>query len=358
MKVCFRVDASLNMGSGHLSRCLSLAEHLKEMGNEVVFISRLLPGNLNTLIQKHQIPLFELPFKKTQVNTNKTAHSQWLEEDWKTDANQVIDILKTLDPIDWLIVDHYSLDAEWEIQIQPHVSNIMVIDDLADRNHVCDLLLDQNFYLNPDERYINLIPQNCHRIFGPHYALLRKEFKIQRSNLKKRDGQIRRILVFFGGTDPTQLTLRAMDVICALKRPSLVVDIVVGQSNPMAKTIQKKAMEYGFNFYEQIDKMAKLMADCDLSIGASGSTTWERCCLGLPSIVSIIADNQKSISDALKDQEVIWFCNAREADYNNLLHSQIMELFAHPEWVKKYSDRGQELVDGEGCGRVSLEMTC
>jgi len=217
--------------------------------------------------------------------------------------------------IDWLVVDHYALDRRWEEQMRPFVRKIMVIDDLADHPHDCDLLLDQNLYEDMETRYDGLVPEHCIKLLGPKYALLRRGFREARANLRERDGTVKRILVFFGGSDSTNETAKALEAIQLLGRPDIAVDVVVGLSNPHKDGIKEMcSIMPNAKYYCQVDNMAELMAQADLAVGAGGSATWERCFLGLPSITIITAKNQRESTLAV---------SSRKATFNLGFHNQV-----------------------------------
>ena len=215
MRIAFRVDASLQMGSGYVMRCLTLADAFREKGAEIIFVCREHPGHLFDLIEASQHLVLRLPFATTFA-TGELAHADWLGETQKEDARQSIEALKTIGNVEWLVIDHYALDVEWEAIMRSYCENIMVIDDLADRKHDCDVLLDQNYYHGKRGRYKNLVPPRCKNLLGPKYALLRQEFKEMRRNLKVREGIKKRIFIFFGGSDPTNETKKALLAIRSL----------------------------------------------------------------------------------------------------------------------------------------------
>jgi UDP-2,4-diacetamido-2,4,6-trideoxy-beta-L-altropyranose hydrolase len=191
-----------------------------------------------------------------------------------------------------LVVDHYALDASWESILRQTVKNILVIDDIADRQHDCDILLDQNFYADMDMRYSGKVPEHCRLLLGPRYALLRDEFRQLHQQVKPRTGPVKRIFVFFGGVDIDNFTGRAIDALVDLDMNGFHVDVVIGAVHPYREQIQAACAEHRFTCYVQTNRMAELMAAADLAIGAGGSVTWERCCLGLPSIVLVLGENQ------------------------------------------------------------------
>lgn len=348
--IVFRVDSSVRIGSGHLMRCRTLAEELKQRGAEVHFICRRHSGNFFELLRE-TFPLHELPppLVDTQ-NASDEDYAAWLGVSQVQDAAETIAVLQGECP-DWLIVDHYGLDKTWETALRPYVERIMVIDDLANRIHDCDLLLDQNLYADMETRYTDLVPSHCQLLLGPKYALLRPEFREARKNLRTRDGTVKRILVFFGGTDPTNETTK---VIQALKELELdcIVDVVVGGSNPNKEAIKQACTGFNnFNYYEQTDKMAELIVQADLAIGAGGSASWERCCLGLPTLVTILAKNQeKLVNDVAQTGAVInlgWADKVSSDTYQQLLSS------LDKTTLTKMSIVALSLLDGNGCTNVS-----
>ncbi len=296
MKITIRTDSSTVIGTGHLMRCLALAERMRQDGAEVEFICRDLPGNMTALVGQSGFKLHLLSY--VNVPCYSKGYASWLGVRWFTDAYDTSDILSAGKP-DTLIVDHYSLDARWEERQRPFAGHIFVIDDLANRHHDCDLFLDQNLHKNPEERYEMLLSENCAKLFGPSYALLRPEFAEARRNIRLRDGQVKRILVFFGGSDPGNETGKALEAISGFNRRDITVEVVVGSANLHLKEIQKQCASIpGANLYRQVNNMAEFLAQADLSLGAGGTTTWERCSVGLPSIIISVAENQVSIAKA------------------------------------------------------------
>lgn len=297
MIAVFRADASTQIGSGHVMRCLTLAQKLKkEKQAKVYFVMRLLEGNLINLVKDKGFTVLTLP--ETPVNNDLQGYVKWLTVTQKQDAEDTKAVISELSNIDLLVVDSYAIDYIWENELRPYVKKIMIIDDLANRKHNCDILLDQNFYLNKEERYKRLVPENCQLYLGPKFALLREEFYKAKANLRKRDGNIKNILVFFGGNDLTNETEKTIKAIEMLNRPDITVNVVVGNSNTNQEKIKKLCdQNLQFKFYCQVDNMAELMNEADLAIGAGGTTIWERYFMELPSIVISVADNQTKICE-------------------------------------------------------------
>lgn len=335
MQIAICADASSRIGTGHIMRCLTLANALREQRAEISFLCRTLAGNLISYIQQQGYLVHSLA--DLQPNT-------------------AIALLRQIPAIDWLIVDHYSLDQAWETQLRPYVKKIMVLDDLA-RPHDCDLLLDQNFYANAAMRYQTLVPAHCKLLLGGQFALLRPEFVQQRQNLRIRNGNVLRILVFFGGSDPTNETAKTLAAIQLLNQPQLHIDVVVGNSNPHKQQIQTTCLQLSnVNYHCQINNMAELMAQADLAIAAGGSTTWERCCLGLPTLTIAVAENQLETSLELARHGKIVFLGSSEQVTAEMIKSALLTLLTTREWLNFLTTESQKLVDGLGVQRVLQQL--
>jgi UDP-2,4-diacetamido-2,4,6-trideoxy-beta-L-altropyranose hydrolase len=256
------------------------------------------------------------------------------------------------------VVDHYALDEKWEGYLRPYVKKIMVIDDLADRAHDCDLLLDQNFYENLESRYNDLVPPQCKKLLGPKYALLRPEFRKARKNLRKRDGHVKRIMIFFGGSDPTNETTKALEAVRMLNRPDIAVDVVVGALNPNKDKINELcAAMTNITYHCQVSNMAKLMADADLFVGGGGSTTWERCCLGLPSMIISTARNQDAIAVGCELSGIgIYIGESKEISFNRI-KIEIEKMLLNQNALINMGKKSANMVDGKGADYVSSFLT-
>jgi UDP-2,4-diacetamido-2,4,6-trideoxy-beta-L-altropyranose hydrolase len=305
----FRVDASLQIGSGHVMRCLTLADALKIQGAQCHFISRKHPGNLLELIRQRGFAVTALsvelstPPTITQV-ANESIHTPWLGCEWQTDVEQTCPILIKLQP-DWLVVDHYALDQRWEIALRPHYHKLMVIDDLADRPHQCDLLLDQNMGRQPQD-YANLVPTHSKVLAGQQYALLRPEFAALRAYSLQRRQQpvLKHVLITMGGVDQPNATGQVLQALkgCALPQDCRI-SVVMGLQASWLQQVraQTQDMPWPTEVLVNISDMAQRMADSDLAIGAAGVTSWERCCLGLPTLMVVLADNQRLVAQTLQE---------------------------------------------------------
>jgi UDP-2,4-diacetamido-2,4,6-trideoxy-beta-L-altropyranose hydrolase len=339
MKVLIRADSSLEIGTGHLVRCLALADRLRGSGVAVSFACREDKGNVTELATRKGYQVHCLPA------------GIGLDED-----RELTGRILSMRHVDWLLVDHYALDISWESPLRRLVKNIMVIDDLANRRHDCDILLDQNYM--PEGRYDEIVPRGCVRLIGPKYALLRPQFLKARETMMERTGEVKKILVFMGGTDPFNETGKALRAIRLLSRPDIVTDVVSSHSCPHLSQIHVASMGMQNTFlHVDVQNMAELMSNADLAIGAGGTATWERCSLGLPSLVITIADNQVEVAKRLADDGYIFYAGCREDIGDAFLFGELHFILGHPEILMRTSLRVRNLVDGEGVERVFNKLT-
>jgi UDP-2,4-diacetamido-2,4,6-trideoxy-beta-L-altropyranose hydrolase len=330
IRVVFRVDGGRQIGSGHVVRCLTLARELASHGARPEFVCRAVDGHFGGLIAAAGFPV------------------QLLDPD-ADDAAQVRRLLAR-DAAQWLVVDHYGLDAGFERAQRDGAEHVMVIDDLADREHDCDLLLDQNFHgAAGARRYEQLVPRYCRVLQGPRYALLRPEYALLRG-LRPPRGAARRVLVFFGGTDATNETAKALQALLEPRFAGLAVDVVVGRNHPDPDGIAALARGHGnIAVHAALDTLAGLMLRADVALGAGGTTTWERLALDLPAVVATVADNQRQFTAALAEAGMVrWVGDAGRVtptDYSEALHA----LLASPT-------PPSGLVDGLGAARVAAAL--
>jgi UDP-2,4-diacetamido-2,4,6-trideoxy-beta-L-altropyranose hydrolase len=257
-----------------------------------------------------------------------------------------------------LVLDHYGLDVEWEQRLRPHVSKLMVIDDLANRYHDCNLLLDQNYSSEGEERYAGLVDKACKLLLGPRYALLRPEYVAYRKTSLARDGQVKRVLVFFGGSDSQNMTGMAIEALSDPDLKHLALDVVVGANNLHSESLKNQVTERPqTRIFGPRPHLADLMSKADLAIGGGGATTWERMCLGLPTLVVSIADNQRPSSKALKEAKLIYYAG-HSTDINiDHLKSLLQTLIQDEERLTELALHNRLQVDGLGTLRVVEVMS-
>jgi UDP-2,4-diacetamido-2,4,6-trideoxy-beta-L-altropyranose hydrolase len=357
MRVAIRTDASRQIGAGHLMRCLTLAEGLRSNGAQVEFVTRQHERHWLTLIAERDFAIHALPAPAaSELPADGLAHAAWLGAAVDEDAAQTMAALKqSNEDVEWLIVDHYGVDAHWERSLRSAARRIMVIDDLADRAHDCDILLDQNLVADMGTRYRGLVPQKCALLLGPDYALLQPAYAQLRDSVSPREGFVRRILTFFGGGDLANLTEKALFAFLNLERPDIRLDVVVGRSHPSAASIARLAASHpNVTLHSGLPSLAPLMAQADLAIGAGGATSWERLCLKVPTIMITTADNQLPTARELQRLGLAdWLGHWDEVDAPMLQGALSSRLAGGREGAW----RGREsIVDGLGEARVSAAI--
>jgi UDP-2,4-diacetamido-2,4,6-trideoxy-beta-L-altropyranose hydrolase len=366
--IIFRTDASLHIGTGHVMRCLTLADALAARGAACQFICRAHEGSLIDLIRgkgyvAHALPMFlEASADATTPDSDESApelaHSHWLTATQAQDAEACVPILAAQRP-DWLIVDHYALDYRWERALAPHFCKLMVIDDLADRPHACDLLLDQTFGRDAAD-YRFLVLADCRLLCGSHYVLLRPEFAALRPySLQRRTRPaLRELLITMGGVDKDNATGQVLQALRTCPLPANCrITVVMGATAPWLDEVKRLAqvMPCPTLVRVGVSDMAQLMADSDLAIGAAGATSWERCCLGLPTIMLVLAENQHEVAQRLEQSgaaKLISLSQSPTAELRELL----LPLIDDPAELLSMSDCAASVIDGSGVNAVMQQM--
>jgi UDP-2,4-diacetamido-2,4,6-trideoxy-beta-L-altropyranose hydrolase len=333
-----RVDSSVRLGTGHLMRCLALAEELRRNGVTLTFVCRDLPGNMASLAADHGFAVRMLAHDDPRDDTESLL-PDWVRDAADTTAQCAGRV------VDWLIVDHYGLDAKWERAVRSATRDLLAIDDLANRSHACDVLLDQNYFADAGTRYAGLLPPHAKTLLGPSFALLRPEFETFRDAAARRDGSVSHVLVLFGGTDPGNATEKAIHAVQRLSGHSLTLDVVVGGSNPNRDRIQAMcAADSRFHYHCQAENIAELMARADLALGAGGATTWERCFVGLPAIVVATALNQVRTSIDLASVGVCWYLGRAEDVSENAMQEALVRALESPAELRAMSARAMRVT--------------
>jgi len=348
MTVAFRADASLSIGAGHIMRCLTLATELAARGALCRFVCREHEGNLIERISASGMQVSVLPAP------GKYDNGSDLPTTWQDDAAETISALSG-QKVDWLVADHYGLPHEWESRMADQCAKLMVIDDFTNRKHFCDVLLNQNLGTR-ETVYDGLIGTETRLLIGPSFALLRPEFAKARDEKRRnpcpqRSG-LKRILISMGGVDLPNVTgwmLERLQDCAAGDEWSMTV--VIGGQSPHRENIRKTLSEMTIPNTLIVDatNMAELMADADLAIGAAGSTSWERCCLGLPTVVAVIADNQESIARALVEAGAavrVQFGDDQGAG------AVLRDVLDKPDRLAEMAKHAASIADGQGAGRV------
>lgn len=359
-QIVFRADASLQIGTGHVVRCLTLAKALRASGAECTFLTRALVGHLCDRIQAEGFACELLPAPDGSADLpSDPPHAFWAGVPWQTDAAECATFLQGR-TVDWLIMDHYAFDHRWQTVLRPHVSNIMVWDDLADRKHACDLLLDQNLGTSV-QNYSALVPQSTRLLIGPKYAQLRSEFAAQRAEalVSRPNRKLKKILIAMGGVDQHNATGRLLDALALWPQaPSLDVSVVLGGKAPHLHALfdQAPTLPFPCEIATDVTDMGHRMAEADLAIGAVGGTTWERCALGLPTLMLTIAANQIPAATALHQTgSALLLGDETSNGWDEQLLSALDKL-SDPVALATMSEIVAAVCDGDGTARLQREL--
>ena len=351
MNIAFRTDASALIGTGHVARCLALADALRGCGAHTRFICRHITPSLSAQVAQAGHELVILPPSEGPA---EGAYGAWLGTSQGQDAADTRAALKNRN-WDWLVVDHYALDVTWEKAVQPSHRSLLVVDDLANREHICDALLDQNLSSSPD-RYRQLIPATSRRFEGPAYALLRPEFRQVREQKNERPAA-GRLNIFLGGIDAAGATLKVLNVIAALSENAFPVDVISGSGNPRLEELRRACSSRpGTALHVQPPSMAALFSEAALAIGAGGTTSWERCCVGLPTIIISVAPNQLAGSAALARARAAINMGPLDRLSPEDLSAMLVRLMAKPRLLAAMGRRARALVDGRGTERICMHL--
>jgi len=349
--IAIRVDSSHQIGIGHLMRCLTLANELRKQSDvEVFFVSRKADGNAEEKITDASFEYVEL---ETGVDApiSYLNHGNWLRASQHSDAEEFKSALnrRGINCVDFVIVDHYGIDHLWHKQIKSFTKKIFVIDDLGDRLLDCDYLLDQTYSCKAD-KYKTLVSSECHQFLGSKYALLRPEFeglRVARTNKNS-------LLVMFGGTDPDNLTLKALNVIENIPYLDKINVVLSDSAKNLVEVSTYCQSRDLISLHKSPNNIAMLMAESKLAIGAAGTTSWERCAAGLPTVVVIQAFNQREIASSLQKAGVISYIEAENIDdeLNDKVSEWLIALSKDNDYTKKCLD----VCDGYGTNRVVREI--
>jgi UDP-2,4-diacetamido-2,4,6-trideoxy-beta-L-altropyranose hydrolase len=348
--IAIRVDASQQIGTGHVMRCLALAGAVRRRGGRTRFVSRHMPDYLRATIEADGHEFVPLAVREHEAGKDESPYSSWLGTTETADAG---DALRALEGRNWdvLIVDHYALGAKWETALRRVSGRIFAIDDLANRAHDCDVLLDQNVCGAADRDYDAKVPTGCRLLFGPRYALLRDEFRELHEKIQARSGAVRRVLVFMGSVDAGDYTSQAIEALSSLGRDGLEVDVVIGRQHAHLARIERACAVQGYRCHVQTSSMAHLVAKADLAIGSGGSATWERCCLGLPTLTICVADNQRRLIESAAMHGLLYAATTKPGGTASLVH-HLRALIDNPILLRSISANGRQRVDGRGTERV------
>ncbi|WP_084568720.1 UDP-2,4-diacetamido-2,4,6-trideoxy-beta-L-altropyranose hydrolase [Chloroflexus sp. Y-396-1] len=335
-----RTDASVQIGTGHLMRCLALAQAWQDAGGQAVFLMAIKAPALESRLQSEGMEIVHLSVQSGSIDDAiQTSYY----------AHQV--------GADWIVVDGYHFGTDYQRIIKNQKCRLLLIDDLGSFEYCyADLILNQNVYAH-EELYRNREPYT-QLLLGTRYALLRREFLKWRGWKREIPDVARKVLVTMGGSDPDNVTLKVIQALQQVDLDGLEAIVVVGGSNPHYEELQSAVQDArsSIRLESNVTNMPELMAWADVAISGGGSTSWELAFMGVPTLTLILASNQRSIAEHLDTMGVVvnlgWYI-----DVSSMKMAQILtQLLRDPKTRAKMSQCGRQLVDGEGAARVLMDI--
>jgi len=331
MKIVFRVDASKELGIGHLMRCLALSEELVRKGNVCFFLSKIDNDELKNRIKK-----FDVNYQQIKNNAN-------IQEDLKFLIN-----FSKINDIDWIITDHYGIDSQYIREIKQNKFNVLSVDDTAQIHYYSDIVLNQNVGTErlkfSSEKYTKFL-------LGIKYAILRDE-------LLKREGKIennevKKILLTFGGSETDNFILKILRVLEPINE-NVEFLVVVGPFSQSYNNIKEHAKETSLEvkLIKSPENMAEVYLESDIAVSAGGSSCYELAYFGIPNLIITIADNQVNIAHELDKQKVSIYLGRKDEIKADQLKNSLKDLIASHSLRKIMRQNGRKLVDGKGKERI------
>lgn len=317
MNILFRVDSSNIIGTGHVYRCLNLAALYRK--NNIIFISKKHFLNLNYKI-KEKYTCYELDLNNPN-NLNLNIDT-WLGESQIEDAKKTIEVIKKIKlNIDWLIIDHYSINYIWEKEIKNYVKNICVLDDFTNRKHICNILINQQIDESQIIKYKKLVNKDCKIYYGNNFLFLHEKY--YSFKVDKNINGLKRINIFMGGSDINNITSNIINICNKYNienNLNIIFDVIIGKSNKNYKYIKEQIDKLkNFNIYYDLNFIGEILSLADLAIGAPGTTSYERCLTQTPSLMICLAENQKTVIQKFIDSKTSIYIGDLNDDYQKQL---------------------------------------
>jgi UDP-2,4-diacetamido-2,4,6-trideoxy-beta-L-altropyranose hydrolase len=331
-----RADANVAMGTGHVMRCLALAQAWQDEGGECIFAMAEANRFLEERVRSEKIEIVTIT---GPVGSQRDA-AQFLELAGKHHAR-------------WVAVDGYHFDVEYQRRLKAAGLKLLLVDDTGHAGaYVADVVLDQNAHAS--ENFYQRREPYTRLLLGSRYAMLRREFKPWGDWKRKIAPTGRKVLVTLGGSDPDNTTVRIIHALRLLADDNLEATIVVGGSNPHGDCLEKEVQDAGgaVCLLRNASNMPKLMADADVAISAAGTTCWEMCFLGLPAVLIDVAENQTPVAHELDRQGIAIHAGSTQDVTPEDIAALLKPLLVSPERRAAMSGRARKLVDGSGAERV------
>ncbi len=340
---------------GHLMRCLSLADYLKQNGYKCHFLARNFNTKILNVVKRSQHSLHLLPKKKMviiNINKSKFIYSDWLQVTQQVDFMESYKFIKKINP-GLVVVDHYGIDKTWHLLAKQRGLKLFVLDDLGDRQHYCDILLDTTPGRKKDD-YLGKINREAILLLGNNYCIIRDEFlKLRKLSLRRDRTRLSKLMVSMGGMDADNNTLKIMEKLKTLDLDIKITFIMGNETKDHKKII---ALSKQLNVKNMVlpysTSISKLMLESDLAIGTPSVTALERCCMGLPSINITTSRNQKTIASNLEDIGAAIDLGRIEKLSSQKIVKTINNIYLNKKYLKSMSVESSKVCDGLGKDRI------
>ena len=353
MRVAIRCDASPRMGTGHVRRMAALAHALLAEGHAVRFVSRDLGVDPDVMLPEGaQLSRLPAPDEKFAPDPCDPPHADWAGVGWERDAKDTATVLADVRP-DLVVVDHYAFDARWHDAMREATgAKIVAVDDMADRDLACDLLVDHNYASDHRVKYATHLPDDTRICGGPDFALLAPAY----ADAPRHEpcDEVRSIGIFIGGTDADDVAGRVLDTLDTIGYAGPVELVATSASVHLAALLERAATDPRLTLSQDLPDLAAFLARHDLQVGGGGGATWERCCIGAPTLALAIADNQVPVLAPIAELGAVAMLDIREG-LRTLPHA-IAALIGDAASRTKLAATARTLVDGRGSARVVAAM--
>lgn len=334
-----RTDANASIGTGHLMRCLALAQAWKDRGGETIFITACESKTLEHRLLNEGFQVINLECSHPEING------------WRLTSRTLMKY-----PGAWVVLDGYQFNSEHQHRIKDAGHPLLVIDDMAHLNHYyADIVLNQN--LHAKELKYSCEPYTS-LLLGTKYVLLRREFMEWRNWKRKIPEVARKVLVTMGGSDPNNVTLKVIHALRLIELDGMKATIIVGGSNQYYEELKAAVNDSPFpiSLEQNVMNMPELMAWADMAISGGGSTCWELAFMGLPDLILIIANNQQAIAERLDASGIVVNLGWNDTPSQSEIVKEVMRLMCDKDTRERMSLQSQQLVDVDGVNRVLMYM--
>lgn len=335
-KLVIRADASSRMGTGHVMRCLALAQAWQDAGGKTIFVMCPTGLELEARLRLEDVEIVQLPLTGGSIE----------------DAMKTVEVAK-VEGASNVVLDGYHFGYMYQNIIRSSAGCLLVVDDNADKERYCaDIILNQN--LSASAELYQGRGGDALLLLGTPYVMLRREYYNWQGWRREVKRSASRFLITLGGSDPDNVTLKVIHALKKVNIKELEAVVVVGIGNPHCRELELAAKKLNINIHivRDVSNMPELMAWADVAVAAGGSTSWERAFMGLPSLIVVIADNQRMIAEEINKAGASLNLGWHEDISIEDIMESLLNLSLDFDLRGSMAQRSQELVDSKGSARI------